>query len=246
MTHSRSCSPKTSVPSSGAGCCGGHWRGRARSSSDTAGNCGTAGTGTGNPSCSHSDSKNTRPGGRLGDQTQEKFGCLKCRSTGVMERQRVWMERQRVWMERQRVWMERQPSRELSWVEREQRARRFYQQQLQERKKKLLEQRLKEERRRAAVEEKRRQKLKEDKERYESAVRKTLEKSQKARHPPDQDWRGRKSKKYGKGTRRCPALSDLLPQLPSKRCLISIKFSISPNDHMGKELGERLFCPPAR
>ncbi|XP_020555518.1 ensconsin-like isoform X1 [Oryzias latipes] len=117
-------------------------------------------------------------------------------------------------------------SRELSWVEREQRARRFYQQQLQERKKKLLEQRLKEERRRAAVEEKRRQKLKEDKitdsrelkqsdaffcmkERYESAVRKTLEKSQKARHPPDQDWRGRKSKKYVSGHSMIPATTPI-------------------------------------
>uniref|UniRef100_A0A4W6EW69 Microtubule-associated protein 7a n=1 Tax=Lates calcarifer TaxID=8187 RepID=A0A4W6EW69_LATCA len=69
-------------------------------------------------------------------------------------------------------------SRELSRLEREQRARRYYERQLQERKKKLLEQRLKEERRRAAVEEKRKQRLKEEKERYESAVRRTLEKSQ--------------------------------------------------------------------
>uniref|UniRef100_A0A672ZQ45 Microtubule-associated protein 7a n=1 Tax=Sphaeramia orbicularis TaxID=375764 RepID=A0A672ZQ45_9TELE len=71
-------------------------------------------------------------------------------------------------------------SRELSRLEREQRARRYYEQQLQERKKKLLEQRFKEERRRAAVEQKRKQRLLEEKERYESAVRKTLEKSQKA------------------------------------------------------------------
>lgn len=54
-------------------------------------------------------------------------------------------------------------SRELSRVEREQRARRYYEQQLQQRKKKLQEQRLKEEKRRAAVEEKRKQRLKEEK-----------------------------------------------------------------------------------
>nr|XP_004540197.1 ensconsin isoform X3 [Maylandia zebra] len=83
-------------------------------------------------------------------------------------------------------------SRELSRLEREQRARLYYEQQLQERKKKLLEQRLKEERRRAAVEEKRKQRLKEERERYESAVRRTLEKSQKAQQSLSQNARGRK------------------------------------------------------
>nr|XP_020463708.1 ensconsin-like isoform X2 [Monopterus albus] len=83
-------------------------------------------------------------------------------------------------------------SRELSRLEREQQARRYYEQQLQERKKKLLEQRLKEERRRAAVEEKRQQRLKEEKARYESAVRRTLEKSQRAQKNLSQNTRGRK------------------------------------------------------
>ncbi|XP_071355179.1 ensconsin isoform X3 [Trachinotus anak] len=84
-------------------------------------------------------------------------------------------------------------SRELSRLEREQRARRYYEQQLQERKKKLQEQRLKEEMRRAAVEEKRKQRLKEEKERYESAVRKTLEKSERAHQNLSQNPRGRKA-----------------------------------------------------
>ncbi|CAK6966001.1 ensconsin-like [Scomber scombrus] len=83
-------------------------------------------------------------------------------------------------------------SRELSRLEREQRARRYHEQQLQERKNKLLEQRLREERRRAAVEEKRRQRLKEEKERYETAVRRTLEKSIKAQQSLSQNSRGRK------------------------------------------------------
>ncbi|XP_070698357.1 ensconsin [Pempheris klunzingeri] len=86
-------------------------------------------------------------------------------------------------------------SRELSRVEREQRAKRYYEQQLQERKRKLLEQRFKEERRRAAVEEKRKQRLKEEKERYESAVRRTLEKSQRVQQNLSQNSRGRKLNK---------------------------------------------------
>ncbi|XP_029973340.1 ensconsin [Salarias fasciatus] len=86
-------------------------------------------------------------------------------------------------------------SRELSRLEREQRARRYYEQQLQERRKRLTEQRLKEERRRAAVEEKRKQRLREEKERYESAVRRTLEKSQKAQQTLSQITRGRKLNK---------------------------------------------------
>ncbi|XP_017157924.1 ensconsin isoform X2 [Poecilia reticulata] len=83
-------------------------------------------------------------------------------------------------------------SRELSRLEREQRARRYYEQQLQERRKKFLEQRLKEERRRAAVEEKRKQRLREEKERHETAVRRTIEKSQKAQQQLSQSSRGRK------------------------------------------------------
>ncbi|KAM4625068.1 uncharacterized protein map7a [Polymixia lowei] len=83
-------------------------------------------------------------------------------------------------------------SRELSWLEREQRARRYHEQQLEARKKRLLEQRLKEERRRAAVEEKRNRRLKEEKERHESAVRRTLERSQRAQQSLTQSSRGRR------------------------------------------------------
>ncbi|XP_047467925.1 ensconsin-like isoform X2 [Mugil cephalus] len=93
-------------------------------------------------------------------------------------------------------------SRELGRLEREARARRYYEQQLQERKKKLLEQRLKEERRRAAVEEKRKQRLKEEKERYESALRRTMEKSQRAQQNLSLNSRGRKLTKYA--PRRLP------------------------------------------
>ncbi|XP_008310490.1 ensconsin isoform X2 [Cynoglossus semilaevis] len=83
-------------------------------------------------------------------------------------------------------------SRERSRLEREQRARLYYEQQVDERKKKLLQQKLKEDRRRAAVEEKRKQRIKEEKERHEFAVRKTQEKSQKAQQSQSQNSRGRK------------------------------------------------------
>ncbi|RVE55561.1 hypothetical protein OJAV_G00235090 [Oryzias javanicus] len=103
-------------------------------------------------------------------------------------------------------------SREQSRVEREQRARRFYQQQLQERREKLLEQRQKEEQRRAAVEEKRRLRLQEEQERFESALRKTLEKSRKARYPSCPD----RSKKDGSSSAPIPIHKhqDLRPPIP--------------------------------
>ncbi|XP_030574377.1 ensconsin isoform X3 [Archocentrus centrarchus] len=101
-------------------------------------------------------------------------------------------ERLKAARERREEHQKQLASRELSRLEREQRARRYYEQQLQERKKKLLEQRLKEERRRAAVEEKRKQRLKEERERYEYAVRRTLEKSQRAQQNLGQNGRGRK------------------------------------------------------
>ena len=57
--------PKRNAPSSGAGCCEGHWHGLAKSSFGRVGSCGTAGTGTGNPSCSRSGNRSTPQGGRL-------------------------------------------------------------------------------------------------------------------------------------------------------------------------------------
>ncbi|KAK7904584.1 hypothetical protein WMY93_017191 [Mugilogobius chulae] len=79
-------------------------------------------------------------------------------------------------------------------------SQKYYEQQLQDRRKKLLEQRHKEERRRAAVDEKRKQQLQEEKERYESAVRKTLEKSQRAQQ--NSLSRGRKPTKTNAPRRR--------------------------------------------
>ncbi|KAM3594171.1 uncharacterized protein V6R79_003561 [Siganus canaliculatus] len=105
-------------------------------------------------------------------------------------------ERLRAARERREEHQKLLASRELSRLEREQRARNYYEQQLKQRKRRLQEQRLKEEQRRAAVEEKRKQRLKEEKERHESAVRRTLEKSQKAQQNHGLNSRGRKLAKY--------------------------------------------------
>ncbi|KAM6968717.1 uncharacterized protein map7a isoform 3-T3 [Tautogolabrus adspersus] len=113
------------------------------------------------------------------------------RATAVANGQNV-DERLKAARERREEHQKLLASRELSRLEREQQARRYYEQQLKQRKKKLLEQRLKEERRRTAVEEKRKQRQREERERYESAVRRTLEKSQRAQLNLSQNSRGRK------------------------------------------------------
>ncbi|XP_077095272.1 ensconsin isoform X2 [Siphateles boraxobius] len=93
-------------------------------------------------------------------------------------------ERLRLARERREVYQKQLALREHGWLVREERAKQFYEKHLEERRKKLEEQRQREERRRMAVEEKRRQRIKEERERFESVVRKTMEKSQKAKPKP--------------------------------------------------------------
>ncbi|KAG1972963.1 ensconsin [Pimephales promelas] len=93
-------------------------------------------------------------------------------------------ERLRLARERREMHQKQLALREHGWLVREERAKQFYEKHLEERRKKLEEQRQREERRRVAVEEKRRQRIKEERERFESVVRKTMEKSQKAKHKP--------------------------------------------------------------
>ncbi|XDV42994.1 hypothetical protein PO909_011546 [Leuciscus waleckii] len=93
-------------------------------------------------------------------------------------------ERLRLARERREVYQKQLALREHGWLMREERAKQFYEKHLEERRKKLEEQRQREERRRVAVEEKRRQRIKEERERFESVVRKTMEKSQKAKQKP--------------------------------------------------------------
>ncbi|KAF5897284.1 ensconsin isoform X3, partial [Clarias magur] len=96
-------------------------------------------------------------------------------------------ERQRLARERREERQKQSAVREAQLMERDERARLFYEKQLEDKRRRLEEQRLKEDRRRAAVEEKRRQKLEEEKARYEAVVRRTQEKSQRAR-PKQNRW----------------------------------------------------------
>ncbi|XP_051961767.1 ensconsin [Xyrauchen texanus] len=96
-------------------------------------------------------------------------------------------ERQRLARKRREELEKESAAQGSKWLEREERARQFYEKQLEERRKKMEEQHLKEERRRAAVEEKRRQKLEEEKARYEAVIRRTMERSQRAR-PKSNRW----------------------------------------------------------
>ncbi|XP_033846801.1 ensconsin isoform X2 [Periophthalmus magnuspinnatus] len=96
-------------------------------------------------------------------------------------------ERLRLARERREEREKQNAVKEATWQAREERARQHYERHLEEKRKKLEEQRLKEEKRRVAVEEKRRQKMEEDKARHEAVLRRTLERSQKAR-PKANRW----------------------------------------------------------
>ncbi|KAM9432247.1 ensconsin-like isoform 10-T10 [Salvelinus alpinus] len=110
-----------------------------------------------------------------------------------LQEQREKEEKRRTALERREEHKKQLVSRELGRLAREERAMRHYEQQMEERKRRLQEQREKEARRRTAVEEKRRQRMKEESERYESAVKKTLEKSQRIKQRIRQGSRGRKT-----------------------------------------------------
>ncbi|XP_053488755.1 ensconsin [Ictalurus furcatus] len=123
------------------------------------------------------DNNNTNNNNNNNNKTHKKtraFKALKSHTVKVDERLRLARERRE-------EHLKQLASREHSWLVREERARRFYEKHMEERRKKLEEQRQREERRRNAVEEKRRQRLKEERERYESVVQKTMERSQKAK-----------------------------------------------------------------
>nr|XP_047936253.1 MAP7 domain-containing protein 3 isoform X2 [Anser cygnoides] len=87
-------------------------------------------------------------------------------------------ERQRLARERREEREKQHAAKETQILEKERKAKLQYEKQLEERQRKLKEQKQKEEQRRAAVEEKRKQKIEEEKERYEAAVHRTLERSQ--------------------------------------------------------------------
>ncbi|XP_053161099.1 MAP7 domain-containing protein 2 isoform X7 [Hemicordylus capensis] len=87
-------------------------------------------------------------------------------------------ERQRLARERREEREKYLVAREQQILEKERRAKLQYEKQIEERWRKLEEQRQREEQKRAAVEEKRRQKLREEEERLEAMMRRSLERSQ--------------------------------------------------------------------
>ncbi|XP_026886988.2 MAP7 domain-containing protein 1b isoform X2 [Electrophorus electricus] len=98
---------------------------------------------------------------------------------GMSSEQRQKLAKQRreeraKYMEQQNL---EQAVKKAQWLEKEERARRLRESQLEERRRKLEEQRLRAERRRALLEEKQRQKLEKNKERYESAIKRSAKKT---------------------------------------------------------------------
>uniref|UniRef100_A0A8C0G0T7 MAP7 domain containing 2 n=1 Tax=Chelonoidis abingdonii TaxID=106734 RepID=A0A8C0G0T7_CHEAB len=87
-------------------------------------------------------------------------------------------ERQRLAKERREEREKYLAAREQQILEKERRAKLQYEKQIEERWRKLEEQRQREEQKRAAVEEKRKQKLREEEERLEAMMRRSLERSQ--------------------------------------------------------------------
>ncbi|XP_036876473.2 MAP7 domain-containing protein 2 isoform X6 [Manis javanica] len=87
-------------------------------------------------------------------------------------------ERQRLAKERREEREKRLAAREQQILEKQKRAKLQYEKQIEERWRKLEEQRQREDQKRAAVEEKRKQKLREEEERLEAMMRRSLERSQ--------------------------------------------------------------------
>uniref|UniRef100_A0A8C1GDA8 Microtubule-associated protein 7a n=2 Tax=Cyprinus carpio TaxID=7962 RepID=A0A8C1GDA8_CYPCA len=125
-------------------------------------------------------------------------------------------ERLRLARERREAYQKQLALREHGWLVREERAKQFYEKHLEERKKKLEEQRQREERRRMAVEEKRKQRLKEERERYESVVQKTMEKSQKAKQKPGHC--SRRVTKTGNNNASCHTMNSSTARKPQVHC----------------------------
>ncbi|XP_054576638.1 MAP7 domain-containing protein 2 [Eptesicus fuscus] len=99
-------------------------------------------------------------------------------------------ERQRLAKERREEREKFMAAREQQFLEKQKRAKLQYEKQMEERWRKLEEQRRRENQKRAAVEEKRRQKLREDGERLEAMLRRSLERSQQLELKKRYSWGG--------------------------------------------------------
>ncbi|KAF7228549.1 MAP7 domain-containing protein 2 isoform X13 [Nothobranchius furzeri] len=115
-------------------------------------------------------------------------------------------DRLRVAKERREEADRKQALRESQIMERERKAKLQVERQQEERQKKVEEQRRKEEQKRLAVEEKRKQKQEEEKEHYESVMRRTMERSQRVEQRQKRwSWGGISTDQDGRAARRPPA-----------------------------------------
>ncbi|XP_034611505.1 MAP7 domain-containing protein 2 isoform X12 [Trachemys scripta elegans] len=123
-------------------------------------------------------------------------------------------ERQRLAKERREEREKYLAAREQQILEKERRAKLQYEKQIEERWRKLEEQRQREEQKRAAVEEKRKQKLREEEERLEAMMRRSLERSQQLEQKQKRwSWGGALT--AGSGGRDAPASPLKSPYKPS-------------------------------
>ncbi|XP_039387831.1 MAP7 domain-containing protein 2 isoform X4 [Mauremys reevesii] len=125
-------------------------------------------------------------------------------------------ERQRLAKERREEREKYLAARERQILEKERRAKLQYEKQIEERWRKLEEQRQREEQKRAAVEEKRKQKLREEEERLEAMMRRSLERSQQLEQKQKRwSWGGALAAGSG-GRDACDKLSASTMNLPKQ------------------------------
>ncbi|XP_036768739.2 MAP7 domain-containing protein 2 isoform X4 [Manis pentadactyla] len=124
-------------------------------------------------------------------------------------------ERQRLAKERREEREKRLAAREQQILEKQKRAKLQYEKQIEERWRKLEEQRQREDQKRAAVEEKRKQKLREEEERLEAMMRRSLERSQQLELKKKCSWGASVTPGPG-GRDACDKLSTSTMNLPKQ------------------------------
>nr|XP_048296669.1 MAP7 domain-containing protein 2 isoform X5 [Myodes glareolus] len=162
-------------------------------------------------------------------------------------------ERQRLAKERREEREKCLAAREQQILEKQKRAKLQYEKQIEERWRKLEEQRQREDQKRAAVEEKRKQKLREEEERLEAMMRRSLERTQQLELKKKCSWAGSSASGPG-GRDACDKLSTSTMNLPkqteppmSKRLSSStVAISYSPDRALGSPLKSSYKSSPTR
>ncbi|XP_031226013.1 MAP7 domain-containing protein 2 isoform X4 [Mastomys coucha] len=162
-------------------------------------------------------------------------------------------ERQRLAKERREEREKCLAAREQQILEKQKRAKLQYEKQIEERWRKLEEQRQREDQKRAAVEEKRKQRLREEEERLEAMMRRSLERTQQLELKKKCSWSGSPASGPG-GRDACDKLSTSTMNLPkqteppmSKHLSSStVAISYSPDRALGSPLKSSYKSSPTR